>query len=67
MRRRLAVLIAAIVLLGALVAFAVARRTGPAAQADCEKKPPPNTFAVASCDESGQPPRSPRGAAPAPR
>jgi hypothetical protein len=64
MRRFVALLVLALALLGALVAFAVGRRSAASA-ADCEKKPPPSAFALASCDDAGQPQRRP--ATPAPR
>jgi len=55
---------AALAVLAVLMFLAIGRRQPPAA-ADCDKKPPPVKFAVASCDEAapGQKPAAPQPAA----
>jgi hypothetical protein len=51
-RRWLPLAIVVIVVLVALAAFAMRRNASSAAKPeDCETKPPPNTFAVAECDD----------------
>jgi hypothetical protein len=53
-RRRhwLPLVLAVLVVLVALAAFAMRRNASSAAKPeDCETKPPPNTFAVAECDD----------------
>ena len=69
--RWLPLVLAVIVILVALVAFAMRRNVTSAAKPDdCETKPPPNTFAVAECDDgtaapAGAKPAAPAGTAPA--
>jgi hypothetical protein len=51
-RRWLPLALAVLVVLVALAAFAMRRNASSAAKPeDCETKPPPNTFAVAECDD----------------
>ena len=66
-RRWLPLALAVLVVLVALAAYAMRRNAGSAKAEDCETKPPPNTFAVAECnDGSGQvtPAASPPAARP---
>ena len=51
----LVLLVFVLVVLVALAAYAMRRNTGSAAAEDCETKPPPNTFAVAECDDGAAP------------
>ena len=54
-RRWAALIVLAVVLAAALAAFAM-RSAGDASTAeDCETKPPPNTFAIAECDDGAAP------------
>ena len=63
-RRWLPLALVVLVVLVALAAYAMRRNTGSAAAEDCETKPPPNTFAVAECDD-GAAPGSPAAPPPA--
>jgi hypothetical protein len=64
-RRWLVLAVAVLVLVVALAAWAMRRGTTTAAE-DCEDKPPPNAFAVASCDDGSAPAgaKAPRPAEP---
>jgi hypothetical protein len=64
-RRWLVLAVAVLVLVVALAAWAMRRGTTTAAE-DCEDKPPPNAFAVASCDDGSAPAgaKTPRPAEP---
>jgi hypothetical protein len=59
--RRLVWIGAAALAVLAVVIFLVIGRRQPPSAADCDKKPPPVKFAVASCDEAapGQKPANP--------
>jgi hypothetical protein len=59
-RRWLVLVIAALVLVVALAAWAMRRGT-PAGAEDCADKPPPNAFTVPACDDGS----APAGATPA--
>jgi hypothetical protein len=62
--RWLPVTLAVVVVLVALAVYAMRRNAGSANAEDCETKPPPNTFAVAECDD-GAAPATPAAPAPA--
>jgi hypothetical protein len=64
--RWLPVAVAVLVVLVALAVYAMRRNAGSANPEDCETKPPPNTFAVAECDD-GTAPATPASPAPAPQ
>jgi hypothetical protein len=62
-------LIAAVILVAVLVAIDRVRRGPQPMQtpaSDCEKKPPPNEFAVAGCDENSAAGKPAEHAKPAP-
>jgi hypothetical protein len=65
-RRWLPLAVAVLVVLVALAAYAMRRNASSANAEDCETKPPPNTFAVAECDD-GAAPKTPAAPAPAAR
>jgi hypothetical protein len=65
-RRWLPLALAVLVVLVALAAYAMRRNASSANAEDCETKPPPNTFAVAECDD-GSAPGAPAAAPPAAR
>ncbi len=65
-RRWLPLALAILVVLVALAAYAMRRNASSVSAEDCETKPPPNTFAVAECDD-GSAPGTPAAPPAAPR
>jgi hypothetical protein len=50
-----ALIVLAVILVAALAAFAMRRGGDASTVGDCETKPPPNTFAIAECDDGAAP------------